>query len=100
MTKHTLERLLEDQARLKAQRREFLMLAKLLAAQFRVSHGDHLVPILGCGKERNNIEAIAYWLACHGHYIESAKTMEVDPLNQLHNELNKKLLQAEIEGGM
>jgi hypothetical protein len=54
------------------------------------------VPLLGCGDERSNVDAIAYWLAEHGHYIEHMNALKVDPLNRLHNELNKRLLAAEI----
>lgn len=98
MPNKTLEAILAEQTKAKAQKREFRMLATLLAHQFHVSVGDQLVPIIGSGTEKNNIEAIAYWLAEHGHYIEEAKTTQLDPLNQLHNELNKQLLRLEIGG--
>jgi hypothetical protein len=98
MSNKTIETVLEEQTKAKAQKREFRMLATLLAHQFHVSVGNHLVPMIGSGTEQNNIEAIAYWLAQHGHYIEEAKTTKLDPLNQLHNELNKQLLRLEIGG--
>ena len=96
MPNKTLESVLEEQTKAKAQKREFRMLAKLLAQQFHVTQGAHLVPLLGSGDEHSNVDAIAYWLAEHGHYIENMKAMEVDPLNRLHNELNKRLLAAEL----
>ena len=96
MPNKTLESVLEEQTKAKAQKREFRMLATLLAHQFHVSVGDHLVPLLGSGDEHSNVDAIAYWLAEHGHYIENMKTLKVDPLNRLHNELNKRLLAAEL----
>ncbi len=88
---------LQDTKR-KAKKREFRMLATLLAHQFHVTQGDHLVPLLGSGDEHSNVDAIAYWLAEHGHYIENMKALKVDPLNRLHNELNKRLLAAELGG--
>lgn len=91
-----LNQILVSDIQRKAQKREFRMLAELLAKQFHVTHGNHLVPLLGSGTEQTNIEAIAYWLAEHGHYIETMKTMKVDPLNRLHNELNRRLLSAEL----
>jgi hypothetical protein len=96
MNNTKLAGLLTQQTKNKAKKREFKMLALLLAQQFHVSQGDHLVPLLGCGDERSNVDAIAYWLAEHGHYIEHMNALKVDPLNRLHNELNKRLLAAEI----
>ncbi|MBL4796281.1 MAG: DUF3596 domain-containing protein [Oleispira sp.] len=37
-----------------------------------------------------------YWLSENGEYIEEMKALKVDPLNHLHNQLNKKLLTAEL----
>ena len=91
-----LVQILTAQTKRKAEKRESKMLAQLLAQQRHVTQGDHLVPLLGNGDERSNVEAIAYWLAEHGHYIEDMKAMRVDPLNRLHNELNKRLLAFEI----
>ena len=96
MTNNNLEQLLIEQTKAKAHKREFRMLAQLLAQQFHVTQGSQLVALLGSGDERNNIEAIAYWLAEHGHYIEHMKAIRIDPLNRLHNELNKKLLSAQL----
>jgi len=96
MNNTNLNNVLIEQTKRKAKKREFRMLAQLLAQQFHVSQGDHLVPLLGCGDERSNVDAIAYWLAEHGHYIEHMNALKVDPLNRLHNELNKRLLAAEI----
>ena len=96
MNNTNLNNVLIEQTKRKAKKREFRMLAQLLAQQFHVSHGDHLVPLLGSGDERSNIEAISYWLAEHRDYIENMKALKVDPLNRLHNELNKRLLAAEI----
>ena len=96
MPNKTLESVLVEQTKAKAQKREFKMLAQLLAQQFHVTQGDHLVPLLGNGDEHSNVDAIAYWLAEHGHYIENMKALKVDPLNRLHNELNKRLLAAEL----
>ncbi|MEY8241888.1 MAG: hypothetical protein RPT25_16190 [Cycloclasticus sp.] len=96
MNNSQLNDLLIKQTKLRAQKREFRMLAQLLAQQFHVSQGDQLVLLLGSGDERSNVEAIAYWLAEHGHYIEHMNARKVDPLNRLHNELNKRLLAAEI----
>jgi hypothetical protein len=98
MNNTNLNNLLIQQTKEKANKREFRMLATLLAQQFHVSHGDHLVPLLGSGDERSNVDAIAYWLAEHGHYIENMKALKVDPLNRLHNELNKRLLAAQLGG--
>ncbi len=96
MDNSQLKEYLIKQTKLKAQKRELRMLAQLLAQQLQVSQGDQLVLLLGCGDERSNVEAIAYWLAEHGHYIEHINALNVDPLNRLHNELNKRLLAAEI----
>ncbi len=96
MNKTNLGNFLTDQTKLKAQKRELKNLAQLLALKLHINQGDHLVRFLGDGTEKNNVEAVAYWLAQHGHYIEDMKAIEVDPLNRLHNELIKKLLSLEL----
>lgn len=95
MIKAHLEQVLTEQTKHKAQKREFRLLAELLAQQFHVRQGRHLVGLLGNGDEHNNVEAIAYWLAEKGEYIEDMKALQVDPLNHLHNELGKELINAE-----
>jgi hypothetical protein len=90
-----LTQVIAAQAKHKANKREFRLLAELLAQQFHVRQGSHLVGLLGSGDERNNVEAIAYWLAEKGDYIEDMKALQVDPLNHLHNELGKELINAE-----
>lgn len=95
MIKCNLTQVLTDQTKHKAQKREFRLLAELLAQQFHVRQGSHLVGLLGNGDERSNVEAIAYWLAEKGEYIEELKALKIDPLNHLHNELGKKLTNAE-----
>ena len=95
MINNNLMQALSEQTKHKAQKREFRMLAQLLAQQFHIHQGRHLVGLLGNGDEHNNVEAIAYWLAEKGEYIEEMKVLHVDPLNHLHNELGKKLINAE-----
>ena len=95
MIKAHLEQVLAEQTKHKAQKREFRLLAELLAQQFHVRQGSHLVGLLGNGDEHNNVEAIAYWLAEKGEYIEDMKALQVDPLNHMHNELGKELINAE-----
>ena len=95
MNKGHLIQTLKIQTKRKAQKREFRLLAELLAQQFHVSQGSNLISLLGNGDEHNNVEAIAYWLAEKGDYIEEMKVLHVDPLNHLHNELGKKLISAE-----
>jgi hypothetical protein len=95
MSKGNLIQILTEQTKRKAQKREFRLLAELLAQQFHVSQGSNLIRLLGSGDEHNNVEAIAYWLAEKGEYIEEMKVLHVDPLNHLHNELGKKLINAE-----
>tara|TARA_B100001063_G_scaffold241067_1_gene267291 strand:+ start:1085 stop:1381 length:297 start_codon:yes stop_codon:yes gene_type:complete len=95
MIKCNLVQVLTDQTKHKAQKREFRLLAELLAQQFHVRQGSHLVGLLGNGDERSNVEAIAYWLAEKGEYIDELKALKIDPLNHLHNELGKKLTNAE-----
>jgi hypothetical protein len=95
MINNNLMQALSEQTKRKAQKREFQMLAQLLAQQFHIHQGSHLVGLLGNGDEHNNVEAIAYWLAEKGEYIEEMKVLHVDPLNHLHNELGKKLINAE-----
>lgn len=96
MSKGHLIQILTEQTKQKAQKREFRLLAELLAQQFHVSQGSNLIGLLGNGDEHNNVEAIAYWLAENGEYIEEMKALKVDPLNHLHNQLNKKLLTADL----
>ena len=98
MPNKTLESVLEEQTKAKPQKRKFRILDTLLYHQFHVSVGDHLVPMIGSGTEQNNNEAIAYWLAQNGHYIEEAKTTQLAQLTQLHNEMNKQRFRQE-DGG-
>lgn len=87
--------ILTPQAQQKAQIREFRLMAQLLAQQFHINHGDNLVRLLGNGDQRNNLEAIIYWLAEEREHIEEMKALQLDPLDHLRNELNKKLINAE-----
>jgi hypothetical protein len=82
----------------KAQKREFRLLAELLARQLHVTHGTHLISLLGSGDEKTNLDAIAFWLAKQGEYLEEVKALQIDPLNHLYNELSKKLMSAEFGG--
>ncbi|MEY8239138.1 MAG: hypothetical protein RPT25_02255 [Cycloclasticus sp.] len=96
MDKTNLVHFLTEQTKRKARKREFKMLAQLLAQQLHISQGDHLVLFLGSGDERSNVDAIAYWLAEKGQYIESMKAIQIDPLNRLYDELSKKLCIFEL----
>lgn len=98
MIQNNLTEILAEQTKLKAKKREFRLLAELLARQFHISHGTHLINLLGCGDEKTNVDAIAFWLAKQGEYLEEVKALQIDPLNHLHNELNKKLMSAEVGG--
>mgnify|MGYP000067738923 FL=1 len=98
MGNHKVLKTVQAQTKLKAKKREFRLLAELLARQFHVSHGTHLINLLGCGDEKTNVDAIAFWLAKQGEYLEEVKALQIDPLNHLHNELNKKLMSAEFGG--
>ena len=49
MTKNNLINMLAEQTKHKAQKREFRMLAQLLAQQFHIHQGRHLVGLLGNG---------------------------------------------------
>ncbi len=91
MDKTNVVHFLTEQTKRKAQKREFRMIAQLLAQQLHINQGDHLVLFLGSGDERTNVEAIAYWLAEKGQYIENMKAIQIDPLNRLFDELSKKL---------
>ena len=96
MNKTDLYKLLIKQAKQAAHKKKLHSIAEALAIRLYVSQGRHLVYLLGSGAEKNNIEAIAYWLANHGHYLEGMDANESDPLNCLHNKLNKELLSLEI----
>lgn len=98
MGNHKVLKTIQAQTKLKAKKREFRLLAELLARQFHVSHGTHLINLLGCGDEKTNVDAIAFWLAKQGEYLEEVKVLQIDPLNHLHTELNKKLMSAEFGG--
>lgn len=95
MFNERIANILTPQAQQKAQTREFRLMAQLLAQQFHINQGDNLVRLLGNGDQRNNVEAIAYWLAEKREYIEEMKALQLDPLDHLRNELSKKLINAE-----
>lgn len=52
MGNHKVLKTVQAQTKLKAKKREFRLLAELLARQFHVSHGTHLINLLGCGDEK------------------------------------------------
>jgi hypothetical protein len=98
MNNHKVLMTIQAHTKLKAKKREFRLLAELLARQFHVTHGTHLISLLGSGDEKTNVDAIAFWLAKQGEYLEEVKVLRIDPLNHLHNELSKKLMSAELGG--
>ena len=96
MNRTDLNKLLAKRAKQAAHKKKLHSIAETLAIRLHVRQGRHLIWELGSGTQKDNIEAIAYWLAKHGHYIEDTDEKESDPLNYLHNKLNEKLLSLEL----
>jgi hypothetical protein len=95
MRNELVANILAPQDQQKAIKRELRLMAQLLAHQLHVNQGDNLVRILGNNAHRSNVEAIAYWLEERLEYIDEMKALQLDPLDDLRNELSKKLIHVE-----